>query len=119
MRVGGGGPKIFLQTCLSRRVLSSRILRLVVQRKLAARSRVHAVCFMLDSCLAYSSVLKMEAVRSSDLNRTTRRYNIQDRYLHIRHCENLRSSSIRVFKPVSTSLFCWFPYNIRGKRIIW
>jgi hypothetical protein len=46
-----------------------------------------AACFMLVSCLAYSSILKMEAIRSSetsiDFHRTTRHYIREDRTLKL------------------------------------
>jgi hypothetical protein len=54
-----------------------------------------ATCFMLVSCLAYSSTLKMEArcfsETSVDFQRTTRRYIPEDRTLHNHRCENLRA----------------------------
>jgi hypothetical protein len=54
-----------------------------------------AACFMIISCLAYSSTLKMEAVCSSetsvDLHWTTRRYIPKDTTLHKHRCENLEA----------------------------
>jgi hypothetical protein len=51
--------------------------------------------FMLISCLAYFSTLKMEAACSSetpvDFQRTTWRYIPEDRTLHNHRCENLKS----------------------------
>jgi hypothetical protein len=52
-------------------------------------------CFMLVSCLAYSSALKMEATCSSetsvDFHRNTRRYISEDITIHNHRCENLKS----------------------------
>jgi hypothetical protein len=52
-------------------------------------------CFMLVSCLAYSSTLKLEETCSSetpaDFQRTTRRYIPEDGTLHNHRCENLNS----------------------------
>jgi hypothetical protein len=54
-----------------------------------------AARFTMDSCLAYSSTLKMEATCSSEMSvafqRTTRRYIPEDRTLHNHRCENLKS----------------------------
>jgi hypothetical protein len=51
-------------------------------------------CFTLVSCLAYSSILKMETIFSSETSvhfqRTTRRYVPEDRTLHNHRCENLK-----------------------------
>jgi hypothetical protein len=51
--------------------------------------------FMLVSCLAYSSVLKMETICSSetsvDPQRATRRYIQEGRTLHNHRCQNLKS----------------------------
>jgi hypothetical protein len=56
-----------------------------------------AAYFMLVSCLAYYSTLKMEAICSSetyvDLNRTTRRFILDDRTLISRRSENLKSNA--------------------------
>jgi hypothetical protein len=53
-------------------------------------------CFMLVSCLAYSSIMKMEAKCSSetsvDFQRTTRRYITEDITLPNNRCENLKSN---------------------------
>jgi hypothetical protein len=50
----------------------------------------HLIC-----CSAYSSIVKMEAVCSSetpvDFQRTTRRYIPEDSTLHIHRCEDLKS----------------------------
>jgi hypothetical protein len=49
-----------------------------------------ATCLMLVYCLVYSSILKMEAVRSSETSlefyRTTQRYNKEYHTLHDRIC---------------------------------
>jgi hypothetical protein len=53
------------------------------------------VCFMLVSCLAYSSTLKMEVTHCSetmvDFHWTTQHNTLEDRTLHNHHCENLKS----------------------------
>jgi hypothetical protein len=64
--------------------------------KKAARARaLLATGFMLVSCLAYSSTLKMEAVCSSetsaDFQRTTLNHIPVDKILHNHRCENLKS----------------------------
>jgi hypothetical protein len=52
-------------------------------------------CFMLVSCLAYPSTLKMEATFSSETSvafqGTTQRYILEDTTLHDHCCENLSS----------------------------
>jgi hypothetical protein len=54
--------------------------------------------FTSVSCLAYSSVLKMEVTCSfeitADFQRTTRHYIPEQRTLHNHRCENLKSSTI-------------------------
>jgi hypothetical protein len=59
---------------------------------------------MLVSCLAYSSTLKMEAIRpsetSDDFHRITRRFISEDKTLHSDRCENLQSNLSQ-----STALF--------------
>jgi hypothetical protein len=54
-----------------------------------------ATCFMLVSCLAYSSTLKMEVTCSSEtlagFQWTTQHYIPQDRTLHKNCCETLKS----------------------------
>jgi hypothetical protein len=54
-----------------------------------------ATCFMLDSCLPHPSKLKMQAIFFSETSvrfqRTTWRYVPEDRTLHKRLCENLKS----------------------------
>jgi hypothetical protein len=54
-----------------------------------------AACFMLVSCLVYSSTMELEATRSSetsvDFRRTRRRYIPEDRTIHNHRCENLIS----------------------------
>jgi hypothetical protein len=54
-----------------------------------------STCFMLASCLAYSSTIKMEVTCSSatsvDFQRTTRRSISEDRTRHNHSCENLKS----------------------------
>jgi hypothetical protein len=54
-----------------------------------------APCFMLISCLAYPSTLKMEVTCSTetsvDFQRTTWRYIPEDRTLHNHRCENVKS----------------------------
>jgi hypothetical protein len=54
-------------------------------------------CFLLVSCLAYSSTLNMRATCSSetsvDLQRTARRYILEDTTLHNHRCEKLKSSN--------------------------
>jgi hypothetical protein len=56
-------------------------------------------CFIVVSCVAYYSILKMEAMYSSemlvDFGRTTstRRYVLNDRIIHSRRCENLKSNT--------------------------
>jgi hypothetical protein len=47
---------------------------------------------MLFYCLAYSSILKMEAIFSSEMSVDfQRRYIPEDRSLHNPRCENLKS----------------------------
>jgi hypothetical protein len=57
-----------------------------------------AACFMLVSCLAYSSALKLEATWFSEtlveFQRTTCRYIPEDRILHSHGCENLKSYKV-------------------------
>jgi hypothetical protein len=54
-----------------------------------------ATCFMLVSCSAYSSTLKMETILSSemvvDFQWTTQHYIPEDSTFHNHHCENLKS----------------------------
>jgi hypothetical protein len=58
------------------------------------RLPLHAVCFSLISCLAYST-LNIEATcyseTSVDFQRTTRRYIPEERTLRNHSCENLKS----------------------------
>jgi hypothetical protein len=60
-----------------------------------------ATCFTMDSCLLYSSTLKMKACSSEtsiDIQRTTRHYIPEDRNLYILIClESFRLKSI--FEP--------------------
>jgi hypothetical protein len=61
-----------------------------------------AAWFMLVSWLAYSSILKMEVIRSSgmpvDFNWATQHDVSEDRTLHNHHCENLKSyCSIQIY----------------------
>jgi hypothetical protein len=62
-------------------------------------NRLLATCFMLISCLAYSSALRIEATGSSetsaDFQQSTRRYILEDRTLHNHRCENLKSYIMR------------------------
>jgi hypothetical protein len=62
--------------------------------KHTASRHLLAVCFMLVSCLAYSSTLKMEVTRfpetSVDFQRTTRPYILKDKTLYNHRCENLK-----------------------------
>jgi hypothetical protein len=52
-------------------------------------------CFIFLSCLAYYSILKMEAMYLSemllDFHRTAGHYTSEERILHDHLCENLRS----------------------------
>jgi hypothetical protein len=54
-----------------------------------------ATCWMLVSCLSYSSTLKMEATcspgTSVDFQRASRRHIPEDRTLHNHRCQNLKS----------------------------
>jgi hypothetical protein len=58
-------------------------------------SSLHATCFTLVSCLAYSSTLNMEATCSSetsgDFQQPTWRYIPEDTAVHNHRCENLKS----------------------------
>jgi hypothetical protein len=67
-----------------------------------ARKEVHVSCFMLACWLLYSSILKMEAIRSSersvDFQRTTRRYIQEDINLCNNRRENLKSYIILIFE---------------------
>jgi hypothetical protein len=85
-----------------RNVLSSSSGSKSKPRKKPGRSRGQAACFSachllsrLVFCLAYSSILKMEAVCSSETSvefqRTTRRYIPEDRTLNNHRCWNLTS----------------------------
>jgi hypothetical protein len=54
-------------------------------------------CFMLLSCLAYYSTLKMETCSSEtsdDFQHTTWRYSPEDRSLHNYRCDNLKRSQL-------------------------
>jgi hypothetical protein len=70
--------------------------------------------FMLVSCLAYSSTLKVELICFSemlvDFQQTTQRYIPNDRILHNHHCENLKSYFIwfvlSVFTLRAVFMFC-------------
>jgi hypothetical protein len=57
-----------------------------------------ATCFNAGFLADYSSTLKMEAKYSSetsdDFQRTTRRYNSEDRTPHNHRCENLKSYTV-------------------------
>jgi hypothetical protein len=82
-------------------------------KRTASRAPIHeqnflrvARCFLLVTCLAYSSTLKMEAVRSFKTSayfyETTRRHIPEDCTLH--RCEDLKSqilllSSLLLFGP--------------------
>jgi hypothetical protein len=67
---------------------------------------VSATRFMLVSCLAYSSTVKIEATCSSEtsveFHRTTRRYIPEDRTLHNHCCEYLKSYNMFL---ISLSVF--------------
>jgi hypothetical protein len=55
----------------------------------------HAACFVLVSCLAYTSPLMMDATFSSETSvnfyRTTLHYILEDGNIHNHRCENLIS----------------------------
>jgi hypothetical protein len=55
-------------------------------------------CFMLVSCLVYSSAVKTMVICSSkmlvNLCQTTRCYVAEDRILHYHQCESLKSSGL-------------------------
>jgi hypothetical protein len=53
-------------------------------------SKKPSFCFMLVSCLAYSSSLKIEVTRSSYFRRTTWRYFSEARTYHKHSCDNLK-----------------------------
>jgi hypothetical protein len=71
------------------------IFRFEEQAKQEASMNLLATCFILVSCSAYSSTLKMKATSSSETlvhsQRTTRRYITEDRTLHNPRCENVKS----------------------------
>jgi hypothetical protein len=70
------------------------------------------------SCSAYSSILKMEAIYSSetsiDFQRTTWRYIPEDSIVHNHRCENLKS-----YDYYSSSLFSWDSYFFRAYGYHW
>jgi hypothetical protein len=57
-----------------------------------------ASCFMLVSCLTYSSVLKMEATFSQNAGWLSLDCAAEDWTLHNHHCENLESAVTKGFK---------------------
>jgi hypothetical protein len=65
--------------------------------------------FMLVSCLAYSSILKMEAIcfpeASVVFQRTTQCYTPEDRTLHNHQCEDLKSYNFSSFLHLSIHRF--------------
>jgi hypothetical protein len=71
--------------------------RLYLQGRRIGRALL-AACFMMVSCLAYSLVLKMEAIypseTSDDFQRTTWRYIPDDINFHNHHWKNLRSMEL-------------------------
>jgi hypothetical protein len=64
-----------------------------ISKQAASRTTLLAACYMLVSCLAYSSALRMEATYSSgkyvDFHRTTRLYIREDRNLQQRNCDSI------------------------------
>jgi hypothetical protein len=71
-----------------------KVFRLQLQVRRIS-SALLSTCFLLVSCLAYSSTLKMEATCSSEkwvgFQRTTRLYIPEGRTLSNHRCENLKS----------------------------
>jgi hypothetical protein len=70
-------------------------------------------CFLLVACLAYSSILRMEAVHSFETSvnfyRNTRRHIPEDCTRHSHRCENLRSN-IKHFYSVEFSRVNYFGF---------
>jgi hypothetical protein len=72
------------------------------------------LCFMLASCLAYSSTQKLELICSSEMSvnvpRATRRYIPEDMILHNNRCENLQSYTV-FFLMLRTSVLSLLKYT--------
>jgi hypothetical protein len=60
------------------------------------RFALFAACYMLVSCLAYSSTLNMRTIYPSEISlnfhRTARRHILEDRHLHNHRCRSLESN---------------------------
>jgi hypothetical protein len=78
-------------------VLTQKIVLFTDTAVRAPNVTLLAASFMLVSCLAYSSMLKMEAScyseTSVDFQRAKRRYITEDRTLQYHHCGHLKSHS--------------------------
>jgi hypothetical protein len=83
----------------------SYIFKNFILRYITRVADIFAACFVLISCMANSSSLKMEAIRSSEtsvnFHRTTWRYIPEGRSLHNYRCENLKFNSYILFCFVS------------------
>jgi hypothetical protein len=103
--------KIYAQACLPIRALFLNVMpcspvkvswrfggtcRFHLQDRRDSQARNNAAPFMLVSCFAYSSALKMEATCSSEMSldfyRNTRYYNLEARTVYNHRCENLKSN---------------------------
>jgi hypothetical protein len=74
------------------------------EKYVADKSRDLLVAFfMMVSCLASSSTLKIEEIFSSDMSvdfhHTMRYYIKEDRFLHNHRCENLKSNKMNSVTP--------------------
>jgi hypothetical protein len=93
---------------VGRWVLSSDRMPCNRPSKKLAWSRQQVACLTLVSCLAYSSVLKMEVTCSTetsvDFQRTTWCNNPEDTIPHNHRCKNLKSYSRSLFTKLSRSV---------------
>jgi hypothetical protein len=87
-------------------------LHLQGRRISQARNQCEAELCLLLSCLAYSSSLKMcfrnvakcSSGTSVDFQRTTWCYYVEDRPVHNRHCENLKTYNLSTLSKTETIL---------------
>jgi hypothetical protein len=88
------GPEAFTAT-----MIVSKDTRFIRRGVTMGLTPLLAACYMLESCLAFYSTLKMEATYSSKISigftRTTQRYIQEDRCLNCR-CKNLRTLELSV-----------------------